>query len=391
MRAEPVSGRVQCRQGGAGVVDAWSTRSFTTLWAPSGMVIGPDGRGIHTTFACRYACREFLWHRGRNCGDLVYATTELIGLDRMGLLHLQSGEPSRSEAAMADARASSRPLIWFATIAECVAAAASLATKLPLVVYAPLLVAIPLLTFAFVQWRRARAAEETLQQVYHYDRRYLSYVSKWTFSSGADPDFWSGLHHAERTMIALRPIAFFTWNITRRSDADNPFTGAVVVNQNATRSGSGTCTFRDPHKQSSSLTFRVEFDPPVRVNETVELSFDVEVPKHKAATVAKLRERPRAATPPPTDCDYSSVDISYPIDEYIQEVVIPESLGSHRHGLQVLQKSNEFAEEKHYLEKHESVKITHSQLNGEHAWRVSLTRQKPPIGSTYRLLWSPPG
>lgn len=307
----------------------------------------------------------------------------------MGILSSASAESNHVEAALAEARRSTRPLIWFATAAECFAAAATIASKVPLWLVSPILVGIPLLTFAIVQWRRARAATKQLRQLYHYDRQYLRYVTSWVMSEGPDPNYWAGTHHAERKMVALRPISYFTWNITRRSDDDNPFSGVTVTNRQATRSGDGLCTFKDPHKQSSNFTFRVEFEPSIRPGETVELSFDVFVPKHKCANVASLSSRPRPTIPSPGGSDYSSTDISYPIEEFIKEVVIPENLRSRAHGVQTLMKTD-FPAEKEHLDKTGGITISRVQVDEGGAWKVRVERKQPPIGCTYRVVWMPP-
>ncbi len=302
----------------------------------------------------------------------------------------QNREPNQIDAALAEAKHSTKPLLVGATLAEVVAAGATIASKLPVWSLSGILVGVPLAAFAYNQNRKAVKATKQLVQLYHYDRRYHKYVTSWSLTASENPDYWTGIHHAERHFTAIRPVRYFTWNVTRRSDDDLPFDAAEVRNKRASRSASGSCIFHDFHKQKANLTFRIEFDPPLRPEESVDLAFDVIVPRHKVSNIELLRSRPRPKIPLPEGLDYSSTDISYPIEKFVKSVDIDERLGTIHHGLQVLLQQDEFLEEKAYLSSGNRFTIDRAQVDGNSVVRLKIERDRPPIGTTYRLTWEPP-
>lgn len=293
---------------------------------------------------------------------------------------------------LADVRRHTRPLLLTSAAIECAAAAATVASVVPAWAAGAMLVGIPLGSLGLYEQRRARALQEQVRQLYHLDRKYARYLSRWTLGESDRSGSWSGTHHGERDFIALKPIRKWTWNITRRAEDDLPFSTAppVLRNQRVRRSGPGTCTFHSPHKQGANLSFRIEFDPMLRPGERVSLAFDIYVPAYKPATLELLRARPASAIPPPGEADFTSTDISYPIDTFVKELVIPERLDSRRHGLQVLLRDNEFLEEVQFIDAHECFSIDRSSVDNENVWLLRLERYQPPIRATYRFYWKPP-
>jgi hypothetical protein len=296
------------------------------------------------------------------------------------------------DVLLAEMRRHARPLVLVSAAIECVAAAATIASAVPPWAAGAILAGVPLGSLGLYERRRATLLKEQISQLYHFDRKYTRYVSRWTLGSSERQGYLSGTHHGERDLVALRPIRKWTWNISRRSDGDLPFSDAppVLRNKYVTRSGSGTCSFRDPHRQASSLAFRIEFDPMLRPGERVSLSFDLEVPVYKPATLELLRARPSPTVPTPGEADFTSADISFPIDSFVKELVIPECLESRRHGLQVLLRDNEFAEESELISSHSWFSIDRPRIDNEVVWRLRLERYQPPIRATYRLYWEPP-
>jgi hypothetical protein len=148
--------------------------------------------------------------------------------------------------------------------------------------------------------------------------------------------------------------------------------------------------FREPHKQKTTLAFRVEFEPPLRAGERVSLAFDIDVCQHKPASLERLRERPQPPIAPPGEAEFSSYDVVHPVDVFVKEVVIPERLGASRFGLQVIRRDNEFAEEAERVRSNGMFDVTRIIADGESAWRLRLERPDPPLRTTYRLYWTPP-
>jgi hypothetical protein len=295
-------------------------------------------------------------------------------------------------AAHAQAQKHARPLVWIGTAAEVIAASGALFSKLPSWMASSLIVGIPLLSLSIYQWRKADFLGKQVKQLYHYDRKYTVSISRWTMRESEVQGYWAGVHHGEREMIALAPIGKWTWNISRRADDDLPFYNhpPTLMNLRATRSGVGNCSFMEPHRQGANLTFRIEFDPMLRVGETVSISFDIDVPVYKPATLEGLRRRPAPAIAAPGEVEFSSIDIVYPVDKFISEIVIPESLGSRRHGVQVLLRDNEFSEEASFLRDKNAFVVDRSSVDNMPVWILRVERDNPPIKASYRIYWEPP-
>jgi hypothetical protein len=310
---------------------------------------------------------------------------------RRGILRRPSNGATQLGPVFADVEKSTKPFVWLGTLAECIAAVATLASKIPIWTISGLLVGIPAVTFAVVQLRRANFAIRQVEQLYNYDRKYIQFNSRWTFGRSDDPNYWSAINYTVREFICLKPVRRWEWDLTRRSDKDVPFGNVVLRNRNATRSGDGTCVFRDPHLTISKFKFFIEFDPPLRVGESATVSFEAVIPTHKVATLELLRQRIQPSLPAPADCDFSSVKTSFPIDDLLYEVVFPECLGSRRHGLQVVERQNEYVEEKASIDADNMFTISRLTVDDNvPAWKMSLHRKLPPIGTTYRIVWEPP-
>src|SRR6266700_3374526 len=139
-------------------------------------------------------------------------------------------------------------------------------------------------------------------------------------------------------MTVFQPIAASKWTDHRRADYDltqGP-SAPVLRNQAAMRSGAGVCTFHPPYKQKTTLEFRVEFEPRLRVGERVTIAFDLDVFQHKPATLERLRARPTPSVPPPGEAEFSSYDVTYPTASLVKEIVIPQRLCAGRFGLQAI-------------------------------------------------------
>ena len=301
-----------------------------------------------------------------------------------------TGEPNQLDVALAEVKHSARPLVLGATLMEVVAAGATIASKLPTWSISGTLVGVPLAAFALHQYRKANAATVQLVQLYHYSRRYTRYVTSVYMFRSDDPNYWSAIHHNERELVAIRPVRQFTYDMTRRSDIDTPFEGAKLSNQHANRSGAGDCIFHAFHKSKSNLAFRIEFDPPLRPGESATVAFDVHIPRFKVGNLALLRARPRPKIPVADGLDYSSTDISYPIEEFVKELVIVDDLRTTHHRMQAVSDQDDFPEEKSYLESTGGFSISPVKANGTNATCLKIERNRPPIGTTYRLLWEPP-
>lgn len=251
----------------------------------------------------------------------------------------ETAKSAKNDVIAAGFKRNSRPLVWTATIAECIAAASTIYSKLPPWLASAVLVGIPLGALSWYQWYRARDLADQVRQLYNFDRKYVRFLTRWTLRKSEVSGYFAGTYHGERDLVALRPIRKLEWNISRRSDDDMPFSvyPPTLYNQRISRTGDGVCKFNSPHKLEANFTFRIEFDSMLRPGERVSVSYDVDVPVFKAGTLERLRRRPMALIQAPRDSDYSSTDVSYPMEEFIKEVLILESLGTTRHGLQVLQ------------------------------------------------------
>jgi hypothetical protein len=289
-------------------------------------------------------------------------------------------------------RALSKPVLWLATILEGAAAVASLSTKMPPWILSALLVGIPLAVYSIHLGRMNRQLRNQVIHLYHYDRRYQFFLSRWTMRKSAVMGYWDATLHAERRFTCLRPMRSMRWNINRRSEDDMPFNKHLpqLKGYTATRSGHGLCVFREPHRTGASLTFRVEFDPKLRPGEEVVMQWELDVPVYKPGTIEFLRERPAPQVPPPGEAEFTTTDVTYPIDEFVKEVIIPEKLMSSRHGVQVLRRDNEFVEEEEFLNRTGNFEVLRTDSNGESVWAIRIVRKNPPIKTAYRIYWRPP-
>lgn len=310
---------------------------------------------------------------------------------RSGKKRSGTGEVAELAPVFADVRRSTQPLIWVGTVVEVITAGAAVASLVPDWAVSGLLVGIPAVTFAIVQRRRASSAIGQVRQLYNYDRKYTEYFVRWTLGPSEDPRYWSGINYTHRKFVALKPMRTWEWSVSRRSDDDVPFSNVSLRNRSVTRTQDGTAVFREPHLTTSRFKFAIEFDPPLRVGEWATLSFEALVPTHKVASLELLRNRLKPSLPAPADCDFSSVSLSFPIDDFQYELVIPESLGSRRHGLQVVERQNEYIHEKNLIDAEKMFTVARSTGDGNApAWKMSLRRKLPPVGTTYRIVWEPP-
>lgn len=298
---------------------------------------------------------------------------------------------ARLDRLLAESRRSGKPLLWSATAIEALAAGSTIAAALPPWLAGALLAGIPLASLSIYQQRRATVLARQVRELYDFDRKYVIYLSRWVMCESSIDGYWSGSHHGEREMVVLKPIRRVNWSITRRNESDLPFSTALpyLDRSHAERSGSGRCTFNAPHKAGTTLAFGIDFEPMLRVGETVSLEFDLVVPLYKPGTLALLRDRPSAAVPTPGETDFTSTIVSYPIEQFTKEVIIPERLGSRHHGIQVMNHDNDLTAESEYVRRHNCFDVRTTSADGESAWLLQLNRVRPPIGATYRVFWEP--
>jgi hypothetical protein len=240
--------------------------------------------------------------------------------------------------------------------------------------------------------RRAGYLKDQVRQLYHYDKKYFRFYTRCSFREAEVPGFWAARYHVERDFVALKSVRHWTWTVNRRTEDDMPFSvhPPVISHRHATRTGSGECHFLKPHKSGANFSFRVEFDPPLRPGERAQISVDIDFPVMKPATLAQLRLRPASPAPVPGEAEFSSTDIESVIDEFVKEIVIPERLGSRRHGLQVLRRSAEFDEEATFVREHECFQVNRSRVDNQPVWNLRLERFQPPIKTCYRTYWELP-
>ncbi|WP_433263231.1 hypothetical protein ACQPWR_25500 [Micromonospora vinacea] len=305
-----------------------------------------------------------------------------------------SREVSPVDRLLAGTRRHSKPVFWVATGVEALAAASTLASKTPGWVASGLLVGVPAAAFATHLWRQNRLLRGQVQQLYQFDRRYLHYSSRHIYRAAPSTDFWAVTKIIERRIVALRPVRYFTWSNVRRADDDISYTFGDVVpsvhDRWAQRTGSGRCTFLPLYKKAAALAFRIEFDPMLSPGEEVSISMRLEIPLATTGTLEALRRRPLPKVPTPGEAEFSAIDISYPVDDFLFEVVIPDSLRSRRHGLQVLAGDNEMTDETQHIKRQGIFTIDHSIVDEKSAVIASLKRSQPPVRSTYRIHWEVP-
>ncbi|MGK9274423.1 hypothetical protein KXR83_25835 [Williamsia muralis] len=309
------------------------------------------------------------------------------------------------------ARENAREGLW---LANAVAAVGGAATAIGVVLGALPPGAVPVAAVATVPlgwgwWKSSRKASAALAQLAEadaevaelkaevvelkerYDRKYSVFASRWEYKPGVvDVNHWAARNIGQRKFVALKPIQFFTWVTLRRSDQDIPLDGAAVTRLVTTRSGGGDCIRHPFHSQTSSLQWRVEFDPPLRVGEEASLDYEIEIPQDRAATVAALRARPRAKHPPPGESEYAQMEPGYQMDNFVFEIVIPKVLGSSHHGMQVYRRDVLNRAEEQYLVDNDLHSVTSVTVNGEESWLLRIARSTPPIGLTYRHFWHLP-
>lgn len=282
-----------------------------------------------------------------------------------------------------------RPLITVVAIAEGLAAGVVVIQAVPLWMATPFLVGVPLASWCWSLHRRNVVLRRLLTRLDHYDRRYDEFTSRWVLGPRTG-DHLAGTHHARRSMIARRPIRNMTWNVVSRSDDDISYSGGTVTDRAATRSGPGVCTFLEPHHALSKFSFRIRFEPPLRPGEALDLSYTVHIPRFRSAHLAALRNRPAPTVAAPGEAEFCDSAVSFPIERYVKEVVIPVSLGTTRHGLQVLLRDQELREEAEIIERNGDFTVHRATWDGTDVWILRLERQRPPIKTTYRAFWEPP-
>jgi hypothetical protein len=71
-------------------------------------------------------------------------------------------------------------------------------------------------------------------------------------------------------------------------------------------------------------------------------------------------------------------------------VIIPKSLGTSKHGIQILRRNDPFHAESSLVVEKNLFAVTSSAVDGSPAWILELTRELPPIKANYRIHWTPP-
>lgn len=288
------------------------------------------------------------------------------------------------------------PISIALTIVELALALIAFAKILPLTVVVALFIGIPFL-FIFL---RQRLEIRKLRKLLHETegRRNSSlefnrYTTEVVYSPSSVEGYLAAKYISRREIVARDTRRAWTWSISKRSDDDIPFTtgGSPTLKiTSKSRSGSGICVQRDFHKSGSNLSFRVEFEPPLAIGEHFNIDFSVIIPAHKSGNLSTLRKRPKPLVPTIGEAELQAVTLDKPTQELTFIAILPISLGTRNHHLQILRGHKEDREEMNFIEKHGLFSVSRIQLEGEDAWKMQLSRTRPPIGVNYRLCWQPP-
>ena len=224
------------------------------------------------------------------------------------------------------------------------------------------------------------------------DRVYNFFSTHIEMSKSQHNGYLDATYSLKRELTAITPILYWLWNLSRRVESDIPFnffTPPELKTINCYRSGNGECLVQHFHNVTTHLTFFIDFEPALRPNETFSIETQVGITGFRPATLSGLRERPTNKIPTVGESDFVSLDITNPIERLNYSVTIPDDLGTRHHHLEVTRNQSYDQTETDYINGRNLFTVTHVALP-ESSWTMHLERENPPLGSKYRLCWTPP-
>lgn len=290
----------------------------------------------------------------------------------------------------------SRAITSVVTLVEAALAVGAILSLLPLPFATALLIGLPLGSFTIAQQVQIRRLKRLLHEAAPQSiptLEFLEYETSVAYAASAVDGYLQATYSGRRAAVARVERRAWTWSIAKRSDGDILFTtggNPTLKVTSAARSSDGVCIGRDFHKSGSNLSFRVDFEPPLAVGESFDVSYEVVIPAHKAATLDVLRKRPKPIVPTIGESEYQSVDLGQPTRHIEFTAVLPVSLGTSAHHLEVIRNHREDRLEASNIERDRYFTVTRIQHEGTDAWQLRLSRPSPPIGVLYRLCWEPP-
>lgn len=289
-----------------------------------------------------------------------------------------------------------KPITSVLTIIEVALAAAAIFSLLPPALAVALLLGVPLVSFSLVQQVQIRRLKRLLHEAVPRglpSLEFIEYVTSVCYSASSTDGYLRAVYSGRRVGVAQVTRRAWTWSITKRSDNDILFTtggNPTLKVTAAARSSDGVCIPRDFHKSGSNLSFRVDFEPPLVAGDSFDISYEVVIPTHKAATLNTLRQRPKPIVPTVGESEYQSLDLSQPTRNLDFVALLPVSLGTSGHHVEVIRNHQEDRQEAALIERNAYFSVTRIQHDGTDAWQLRLSRPTPPIGVVYRLCWQPP-
>jgi hypothetical protein len=275
-----------------------------------------------------------------------------------------------------------------AGIVEIIVIIIGLAQLIPVWLLFSLLIVIPLGIFCI--WQHIRIIE--LKDLQH-DKLILKRTHVVKFLPKVTDGFLAATRQSTYLMKANTPIDTWAFSINRRGDDDPPYIVSEARRKPeaiVSRSGKGLCSVGDYHKTINSLSYRIDFEPDLRVSETCEVNHVYAIENYMSADLQTLRKRPRMASPTIGNCEMVSFSISNPTQEFTAEVWIPMVLETKKHHFEVGGRRTFHAKETAIISEQNLFNVLPTSYDGQEYWVMRIERLNPPVGVTYKLCWMPP-
>lgn len=245
-----------------------------------------------------------------------------------------------------------------------------------------------LLLFSLVlSWNLSRYAEDRRW----FDRKYGLLSTKWSFTLNADGTTLRGECTGERQILCLgETLEYITIAVGPRENLipiDSSDTPSVELDPQS-RHSNGEIKMRQPHRaEAGSLSFRVDFYPPLKEGDEAYVRFRLVLPRHKISNLDYLRERCQTAKLDARDFECVAWTISYPTDRFLYELRFAPECRIKPRAPDAFRGTSIVHSETCELRKKQVFSADRLPDGG---WILRLDRAKPPINTRYRISWTPP-
>lgn len=245
-----------------------------------------------------------------------------------------------------------------------------------------------LLAFALLlAWNLTRYADDREW----FGRKYRLISQRWSYTLNHDSKTLHAVCVGERHVVCTRDtITHLTIPV---SPAENlvpfdPNDEYVIELDPQSRYSRGEISVRKPHrKEGSNFSFRIDFSPPLEVDDEAYVKFRFSLPKFKIAMLEYVRERQQIAALDACDYQLSWFNINYPTERFIFELRFASECKIKPRSPEALRGETPLRSEQEELRK-PGVYLARQEDDG--TWLLRLDRKNPPVKTKYRLSWYPP-